>query len=101
MLMTECTYEVSRPALVCVIMFPSSWLLPHRNQSAVELLNSTQSNASILQALRASGGKLNERSMPEMNEYMNRLGYSVCRVFGHSWLAGSLMAEATQAPSSP
>ncbi|TPX32462.1 tetrahydrofolate synthase [Synchytrium microbalum] len=46
-------------------------------ETAVELLNQTQSNASILQAVRASGGKLNERSMPEMREYMARLGYSM------------------------
>ncbi|TPX45785.1 tetrahydrofolate synthase [Synchytrium endobioticum] len=49
----------------------------HAYESAVELLNSTQSNASILQAVRASGGKLNEKSIPEMRDYMMRLGYSL------------------------
>ena len=47
---------------------------------AVDALNSLQSNAATLGALRASGGKLSELAIPEMVEYLHRIGYSVCFV---------------------
>jgi hypothetical protein len=44
---------------------------------AVDHLNSLQSNAATLDAVRASGGRLSEFAIPEMLEYLGRIGYSV------------------------
>jgi folylpolyglutamate synthase len=44
---------------------------------AVDALNSLQSNAATLEALRASGGRASEFAIPEMLEYLHRIGYSV------------------------
>jgi hypothetical protein len=44
---------------------------------AVECLNSLQSNAATLDAVRASGGRLSEFAIPEMIEYLERIGYKV------------------------
>jgi folylpolyglutamate synthase len=46
-------------------------------KDAVELLNSLQSNAAALEAARASGGRSSEFAIPEMLEYLGRIGYSV------------------------
>lgn len=46
-------------------------------QEAVEKLNTLQSNAAALDAVRASGGRLSEFAIPEMLEYLERIGYSV------------------------
>ncbi|TFK55902.1 FolC bifunctional protein [Heliocybe sulcata] len=43
---------------------------------AVDSLNSLQSNAATLEALRASGGRMGEFAIPEMLEYLERIGYS-------------------------
>jgi folylpolyglutamate synthase len=43
----------------------------------VEKLNSQQSNAAALDAIRASGGRLNDLSIPEMLEYLDRIGHTV------------------------
>ncbi|KDQ64642.1 hypothetical protein JAAARDRAFT_28281 [Jaapia argillacea MUCL 33604] len=45
-------------------------------KDAIELLNGLQSNAAILEALRASGGRMSEFAIPEMVEYLGRIGYS-------------------------
>jgi hypothetical protein len=45
-------------------------------KDAIELLNSLQSNAAALEAARASG-RSNEFAIPEMLEYLGRIGYSV------------------------
>lgn len=45
-------------------------------ESAVSHLNSLQSNASILDALKKSG-KLNDYSLPEMREFVKRMGYKL------------------------
>ena len=44
---------------------------------AVDALNSLQSNAATLEALRASGGRMSDFAIPEMLEYLHRIGYSV------------------------
>lgn len=44
---------------------------------AIEHLNSLQSNAVVLDAVRASGGRLSEFAIPEMLEYLGRIGYQV------------------------
>ncbi|OBZ76075.1 Folylpolyglutamate synthase [Grifola frondosa] len=45
-------------------------------KDAVDHLNSLQSNAAVLEALRASGGRSSEFAIPEMLEYLGRIGYS-------------------------
>ncbi|KXN86406.1 Folylpolyglutamate synthase [Leucoagaricus sp. SymC.cos] len=45
-------------------------------QDAIDHLNSLQSNAATLEAVRASGGRLSESAIPEMLEYLERIGYS-------------------------
>ena len=49
-------------------------------RDAVEKLNSLQSNAATLEAVRASGGRLSEFAIPEMLEYLGRIGYKVRRL---------------------
>ena len=44
---------------------------------AVDHLNSLQSNAATLDAVRANGGRLSTTAIPEMLEYLNRIGYTV------------------------
>lgn len=50
-------------------------------QDAVNHLNSLQSNAIVLEAVRASGGRLSDFAIPEMLEFLERIEYtvSVCR----------------------
>jgi folylpolyglutamate synthase len=43
-------------------------------QDALHLLNTLQTNAATLEALKKSG-QLNQRSLPEMTDYLRRLGY--------------------------
>ncbi|TFL05958.1 FolC bifunctional protein [Pterulicium gracile] len=49
---------------------------PRTYSNAIELLNSLQSNAATLEAVRASGGRLSEFAIPEMVEYLERIGYT-------------------------
>ncbi|CAB4374728.1 unnamed protein product [Rhizophagus irregularis] len=44
-------------------------------EDAIKCLNSLQTNAAILQAIRASGGRLNEKSLPEFRELCRVIGY--------------------------
>ena len=44
---------------------------------AVDKLNSLQSNAATLEALRATGGRINDLAIPEMVEYLERIGHTV------------------------
>jgi len=46
-------------------------------RDAIDHLNSLQSNAAALEAVRASGGRSSEFTVPEMTEYLERIGYSV------------------------
>lgn len=46
-------------------------------QDAVNNLNSLQSNAATIEAVRASGGRLSQFAIPEMVEYLERIGYKV------------------------
>ncbi|KAL0949394.1 hypothetical protein HGRIS_009458 [Hohenbuehelia grisea] len=43
--------------------------------AAIEHLNSLQSNAATIEAARASGGRLTQFAIPEMLEYLSRIGY--------------------------
>ena len=46
-------------------------------KDAVDLLNTLQSNAATLEAVKASGGRGSELTIPEMVEYLERIGYKV------------------------
>jgi hypothetical protein len=49
------------------------------HQDAIEKLNTLQSNAVALEAMRKSGqGPKAEFAITEMIEYLDRIGYSVC-----------------------
>jgi hypothetical protein len=57
---------------------------------AIERLNSLQSNAATLDALRASGGRMSEFAIPEMVEYLGRIGYQVCSCSSKSTLEAQI-----------
>ncbi|RXK35583.1 folylpolyglutamate synthase [Tremella mesenterica] len=42
---------------------------------AIALLNTCQSNAAAIEALRKSGGRLSDWAVPEMHHYLRRIGY--------------------------
>ncbi|ORX35607.1 putative tetrahydrofolylpolyglutamate synthase [Kockovaella imperatae] len=42
---------------------------------AISLLNTCQSNAAAIEAVRKSGGRLQELGIPEMLDYLRRIGY--------------------------
>ena len=44
---------------------------------AVDHLNSLQSNAATLQALREGKSRVDKTAIPEMVEYLGRIGYTV------------------------
>jgi hypothetical protein len=46
-------------------------------KDAIDLLNTLQSNAATLDAVKASGGRTNGLAIPEMVEYLERIGYKV------------------------
>jgi hypothetical protein len=46
-------------------------------KDAINLLNTLQSNAATLDAIRASAGRTKELAIPEMVEYLERIGYKV------------------------
>jgi hypothetical protein len=45
-------------------------------KDAIDLLNTLQSNAATLNAIK-SGGRANDQAIPEMIEYLERIGYKV------------------------
>ncbi|CED83354.1 bifunctional protein [Phaffia rhodozyma] len=49
-------------------------------RDAIHLLNSLQSNAATIAAIKASGGKMNESALVEMREYLGRVGYQPTRL---------------------
>lgn len=46
-------------------------------RDAIDALNSLQTNAAILEAVRAAGSKLNPNAIPEMIDYLRRVGLKV------------------------
>ncbi|WVW82226.1 hypothetical protein I302_104232 [Kwoniella bestiolae CBS 10118] len=42
---------------------------------AISLLNTCQSNAATIEAIRKSGGRLNEHAVAEMHDYLRKIGY--------------------------
>lgn len=53
------------------------------SQEAIVKLNTLQSNAATLEAMRASGASPKaDYAILEMLEYIKRIGYTVCDLFG-------------------
>ncbi|KAJ3149523.1 Folylpolyglutamate synthetase [Geranomyces michiganensis] len=50
---------------------------PRSYEDAVRTLNGTQTNAALLEVLRKAGKFMNLRSIPEMRQFVERLGYKV------------------------
>lgn len=50
-------------------------------RDAIDCLNSLQSNAATVEAARASGGRMTQYATHEAQEYLGRIGYSVCLVY--------------------
>jgi folylpolyglutamate synthase len=46
-------------------------------KDAIDLLNTLQSNAATLDAIRASGGQTQALAIPEMIEYLEGIGHKV------------------------
>jgi folylpolyglutamate synthase len=46
-------------------------------KDAIDFLNTLQSNAATLDAVKASNGQTNALAIPEMIEYLDRIGYKV------------------------
>jgi folylpolyglutamate synthase len=57
----------------------SSSIIPTRRSyaDAIDLLNSLQSNAAVIDAIRKGGGKGGEEQVAESVEYLRRIGYHV------------------------
>jgi hypothetical protein len=47
-------------------------------QDAIASLNTLQSNFAVVDAIRKSGRKMNEQAIPEMIEWLGKIGYQVC-----------------------
>lgn len=47
-------------------------------KDAIKALNTLQSNASVVNAIRQSGGGMNKQAIPEMIDWCRRIGYEVC-----------------------
>jgi hypothetical protein len=62
-------------------------------KDAIVLLNTLQSNAATLNAIKASGGLANDLAIPEMIEYLERIGYKV-RLSSIDKFRGSTCASA-------
>lgn len=61
--------------------------------AAIEALNTLQSNAAVIEAIRKSGGKMNDLALPEMREYWTRLGYEVsCKLLLRARRCADLVA---------
>ena len=51
---------------------------PRDYNAAVAALNSLQSNFSIVEALKKRGPGWNKQALPEMRDWVRRIGYEVC-----------------------
>ena len=57
---------------------------------AVEHLNSLQSNAATIEAAKATGGRLSTSAIPEMLEYLGRIGYKVRKLLNTSFACSDI-----------
>ena len=55
---------------------PYSTMATRSYAAAIDALNSLQSNAATIEAIRKSGKTVNELNEPEMTEYLERIGHS-------------------------
>ena len=46
-------------------------------KDAIDLLNTLQSNAATLEAIKESGARTRSLAIPEMIEYLEKIGYKV------------------------
>jgi folylpolyglutamate synthase len=46
-------------------------------KDAIDALNTLQTNAAVLEVVRAAGAKLNPNAIPEMIDYLRRVGLEV------------------------
>lgn len=51
-------------------------------REAIDCLNGLQSNQAMIEASRASGGRMVQFAMHETEEYLGRIGYKVCYFYG-------------------
>lgn len=64
-------------------------------QDAINSLNTLQSNAATLAAVRATGILLNENAIAEMNEFVTRIGFTVCVTPGRVLLSHPFYSSPT------
>ena len=57
--------------------FCSNTMAARTYQDAISLLNTLQTNAAALEAVRAAGSRLNPNAIPEMIEFLERIEYTV------------------------
>src|SRR5882762_6282199 len=85
------TKRTSRPTLISIAQHRA---MSNRSYNdAIVLLNTLQSNAATLDAIKASGERSKERAIPEMIEYLERIGYKV-RFLSIDKFRGSTCASA-------
>jgi hypothetical protein len=74
-LATHIANRTPKPTLISVVQRRT---MSNRSyKDAIDLLNTLQSNAATLSAIKASGGRTNSLAIPEMVEYLERIGYKV------------------------
>jgi folylpolyglutamate synthase len=56
--------------------YRSAFCASSDEKDAIAALNSLQTNFSILESIRKSGGRMNETSLPEMRDWLRRINYS-------------------------
>ncbi|ORY44671.1 FolC bifunctional protein [Rhizoclosmatium globosum] len=55
----------------------TSTLAVRKYEDCVHLLNTTQTNAAVLEAVRKAGNSLNKLSLPEVASFVSKIGYTV------------------------
>ena len=62
--------------------YPHQQAIANLIQDAVAALNTLQSNFAVVDAIRKSGRKMNEQAIPEMVDWLRKIGYQVCKSEG-------------------
>jgi hypothetical protein len=66
--------DVCSESTISISQCPAS----NKSQDAVASLNTLQSNFAVVVAIRESRQKMNEQAIPEMIEWLKKVGYQVC-----------------------
>jgi hypothetical protein len=66
--------DVCSESTISISQRPAS----NKSQDAVASLNTLQSNFAVVVAIRESRQKMNEQAIPEMIEWLKKVGYQVC-----------------------